>query len=155
ISQGEEPTTVVWVTPQTGEVTIEGTPVQKEGWRRVVSALDASAGEPSAGNTATTRLVQSENAGSPQLQQALRMLGNSAPKMQLAQFGAGLPDEGAPAPEGAENGPGDDEQAAPEARDAQELLGPVSIGFVEGRDILMLRGRPEEVQRDMELIGER
>ncbi|HMP07008.1 MAG TPA: secretin N-terminal domain-containing protein, partial [Lacipirellulaceae bacterium] len=110
------------VNAQTSEVQLVGRPEQLAAWSQIIAALD-SAPAPDR----TTEVVAAEQAAAPQIRQTAQML---LAQMQIPGGGIG----GLPLGE------------------SGELLGPVEIVNVEGTDLFVIRGNPEDVARVMEVI---
>jgi type II secretion system protein D len=155
------------VNTQTAQVRVDGPPLQVAAWRSVVEALDSAPSAP--GNV--TQLVATRPASQQRVRQALQALqsraGNATPAQGVAllqpqadQGGAAQPDAAAQATPDAQQpttqiAPGR-EQTAIDARALAEaaggLLGPVQVEYVEGLDIIVLRGAERDVERVMEII---
>jgi type II secretion system protein D len=159
---------------RTGQLRLDGAPPQVAAWRSVVEALDSGPAAP--GNV--TQLVQTTSRSNPRVRQALDVLqqaqaGNQAtPAQRVAllqqpdadQGGAGQPDAGAQQqPDAAgqqpttQLAPGSAQTAIDAARLAEAaggLLGPVQVEYVEGLDIIVLRGSQRDVERVMQIIQE-
>jgi type II secretion system protein D len=168
------------VNQRTGQVRIDGPPLQVAAWRNVVEALDTAPTAP--GNV--TQLVATKPANHERVRKTLETLqassgGQAVPAKPAAQSnplvamlfqqqneGAGQPGAAQPGaaeqpPAGAQPGaapaPGSvetAEQAVRLAEAAGGLLGPVQVEFVEGLDIIVLRGAERDVQRVLEIINE-
>jgi type II secretory pathway component GspD/PulD (secretin) len=158
------------VNTRTGQVRIDGPPLRVAAWRKVVEALDS----PPAGPGNVTQLVSTKPAnhervrktlqalqagsqppkGSPSLvSMLLQQQGNENANGALAQAGGATqaPPAGAQAPSASAQTAID---AARLAEAAGGLLGPVQVEFVEGLDVIMLRGSERDVQRVLEIINE-
>jgi general secretion pathway protein D len=158
------------VNTRTGQVRIDGPPPQVAAWRNVVEALDSGPAAPGS----VTQLVATSPKNSPRVRQALDVLQQAqtntqaTPAQRVAllqqpdadQGGAGQPD--AQAQPGAQQpttqlAPGSAQTAIDAARLAEAaggLLGPVQVEYVEGLDIIVLRGSQRDVERVMEIIQE-
>ena len=156
------------VNTRTGQVRIDGPPPQVAAWRSVVEALDSGPAAP--GNV--TQLVATTPKSNPRVRQALDVLQQAQANTQVTpaqrvallqqpdadQGGAGQPD--APAQPGAQQpttqlAPGSAQTAIDAARLAEAaggLLGPVQVEYVEGLDMIVLRGSQRDVERVMEII---
>lgn len=156
------------------QVRIDGPPVQVSAWRSVVEALDAP---PNADKV--TRIVNTKSAAHDRVRKALEVLktdgsGRLSDNTSLlsttiqpqtttvaapAVPAAGAPAAAAPAqtpqqPTTTTLTPGGAATAAQAAKlaEASGLLGPVQVEFVEGLDVIVLRGSERDVQRVMEII---
>lgn len=166
------------VNKRTGQVRIDGPPLQVAAWRSVVEALDSPASRPGE----VTQLVATKPANHERVRKTLKTLQagsgqasataagepNRLVSMLFQQPGedasgeAGAPGEAGQAPaQGAQPGtgvaPGSVEAAEEAVRIAEAaggLLGPVQVEFVEGLDIIVLRGAERDVQRVLEIINE-
>jgi type II secretion system protein D len=154
------------VNTRTGQVRIDGAPPQVAAWRSVVEALDSGPAAPGS----VTQLVATTPGSHQRVRQALQVLQASAqnqvaPGQRVAllqqtpdQGGAGQPDAAVQAPAGQETtqlAPGSEQTALDAARLAEAaggLLGPVQVEYVEGLDIIVLRGSERDVQRVMDII---
>jgi general secretion pathway protein D len=161
------------VNPTTGELHLSGPPHRTSAWRQVIAALDAAP----IGNGSTTQLVATKPANHNRVRQVLQAVqaqgsepGTVAPgrltamlqqQAQAAQSNgaAQLPPQNGGAAAG-QDAPTrslqDQAQAATDAvnlaQAAGELLGPVQIEFVEGLDVIVLRGADRDVERVMQII---
>lgn len=157
------PAVTVRVNNRTGQVRIEGSPPQVAGWRSVVEALDS----PPAASGNVTQLVTTKPANHEQVRRALLALQTSARQndpqslvaMLFQQPARPAESETQAAPESRPPttpvAPGSAEtarQAIELAEAAGGLLGPVQVEFVEGLDVIVLRGAERDVQRVMEII---
>jgi type II secretion system protein D len=156
----------------TGQVRIDGPGTQAAAWRSVVEALDAP---PSAtGNV--TQLVATKPTTHERVRRTLEVLqargsngrvaDSSLVAMLLQQQDAQPPADGQQPPaDGQPTPPQQDEttrvtpgtaqtaiDAARLAEAAGAILGPVDVEFVEGLDVIVLRGSERDVQRVMEII---
>jgi len=132
--QGRRAVTI-WANKQTGEAQISGLPNQVRSWHQVVAALDSPPD-----NKSATRVVATGPKSSVQVKQAVGVLQKSVLVAQKTRTKT----EGQNSDE--ENNEADNEEHG--------LLGPVQIETVEGTDILVLRGNPDDVQRVMDVIEE-
>ncbi|TWT35157.1 putative type II secretion system protein D precursor [Posidoniimonas corsicana] len=147
----------------TGEVRLQGQPQQVAAWTRVIQAMDArSAG----GNV---EVVASEGARLPAVRRALSAIQKSAPGQPLqGQFAAAqvplqeddqldiedFDEQETPLPGRATREQADTLRAVVEAQQAGSLLGPVQVEFIEGLDIIVLRGNDQDVQRVLQIIDQ-
>ncbi|HEX2475603.1 MAG TPA: secretin N-terminal domain-containing protein, partial [Lacipirellulaceae bacterium] len=158
----------------TGQVRIDGPGTQAAAWRSVVEALDAP---PSAtGNV--TQLVATKPTTHERVRRTLEVLqargsnGRVADsslvamllqQQEQADAGAGgqqPPADGQPQQPGQQDEtleitPGTQQTAIDAARLAEAagaILGPVDVEFVEGLDVIVLRGSERDVQRVMDII---
>ncbi len=134
--------------PGTGQVLISGEPNEAAAWAKVVAAIDRSAA-----GEGVTQLVQTPSAQPAKVKAALAAL--AQPGENAAGEGA-APDAAAPgtAPTPAVPPDGAKSQALGEADDGGAILGPVQVEFVEGLDIIIVRGNDEDVARVMEIINQ-
>lgn len=134
---------------ETGEVRIEGPPTQAADWRRVVNALD----QPPAPGFPVTDLVPTGGRNREQVQRAVQVL---LAANQVAGDATAQAD--VPPPTGIRvaqlpQTETDTETAVPGEEGAfGSLLGPVEIVYVEGLDVILIRGRDEDVARVREII---
>jgi general secretion pathway protein D len=162
---------------RSSQVRLDGAPTQVAAWRSVIEALDSPPTTPDR----VTKLVATKPNTHDRVRQALQVLQSDSasrtsgsPSListtfqpqtgpvadQLAQANAPQQPAGAPATPAA---PAPTSQVAPgSAQTAQDaiklaeaaggLLGPVQVEFVEGLDVIVLRGSERDVQRVMEII---
>lgn len=160
------------VNTRTRQVRIDGPPAQVAAWRSVVDALDSP---PAADKV--TKIVSTKSAGHERVRKALEVLktdgGARSPEnvsllstifqQHAATMADGAPQAAAPGSPGAPaaNPQQPATQIAPSAQstidaaklaEASGLLGPVQVEFVEGLDVIVLRGSERDVQRVMEII---
>ncbi len=156
----------VTVNPTTGELHLSGPANRTNAWRQVITALDAG---PFAAGT-VTQLVSTRPANHDRVRQVLEAVqaqsasqGNATPGrltalLQQAPVDAAQPSGTAAPPTGGGDAPARalDAQTAIDAANlaqaAGELLGPVQIEFVEGLDVIVLRGADRDVERVMQII---
>src|SRR4051812_41731860 len=163
----------VSVSLRAGQVRIDGAPAQVAAWKSVIEAMDS----PPASGDKVTKLIATRPASHDQVRKALEVLqtdGSSRPQdasliAAIAQQRAGVPVDAlaqtttpraaAPAanpqaPAATQITPGTAQSAVEAAKLAQAsgLLGPVQVEFVEGLDVIVLRGSDRDVQRVMEII---
>jgi type II secretory pathway component GspD/PulD (secretin) len=159
---------------RSGQLRLDGPPAQVAAWRSVVDALDT----PPATPDRVTRLISTKPANHDRVRQTLQVLQSDGSTRQqpsaalvAAMFQPGAatntttttttqstttqPAAGTPATAV----PGAGAAAAQTATDAVKLaeaagglLGPVQVEFVEGLDVIVLRGSERDVQRVMEII---
>lgn len=137
------------VDAQTRTVTIGGDAVSAAAWRSVVAALDNAPGD----TTQSTRLVPATPAQQPAIRKALgalRAKSGQPGKLVAMQVQGG---QDSTAEEPAEQAAGQPSTAG-EATTDGSLLGPVQVEFVEGLDIIVLRGSDKDVARVMEIINQ-
>lgn len=153
------------VNPTTRELRLSGPPERTNAWRQVIAALDSA---PDADGT-VTQLVATKPASQDRVRQVLDVVQSQSggkitavPQLFAAfQQPSGTASDAAPSQ--AATGPGTTLQpsasnaqtaidAANLAQAAGELLGPVQVSFVEGLDVIVLRGNERDVQRVMEII---
>jgi type II secretion system protein D len=160
------------VNTRSSQVRIDGPPAQVAAWRSVVDALDS----PPAGDK-VTKIVNTQSANHDRVRKALEVLksdgGVRSPdntslvatifEPHASTVAQAAPVAGAPgqpaAPTANPQQPAT--QIAPSAQstidaaklaEASGLLGPVQVEFVEGLDVIVLRGSERDVQRVMEII---
>jgi general secretion pathway protein D len=160
------------VNTRSSQVRIDGPPAQVAAWRSVVDALDS----PPAGDR-VTKIVNTQSANHERVRKALEVLKSdggvrSADNTSLvgtifqphattvAQATPAAGAAGQPAaPTATPQQPAT--QIAPSAQstidaaklaEASGLLGPVQVEFVEGLDVIVLRGSERDVARVMEII---
>lgn len=135
--------------PGTGQVLISGAPNEAAAWAKVVAAIDRSAA-----GEGVTQLVQTPSAQPAKVKAALAAL--AQPGEGAAPDGAApntgptptTPDGGAPSPQNGSQALGSAEEGS------GQILGPVQVEFVEGLDIIIVRGNDEDVARVMEIINQ-
>jgi type II secretion system protein D len=155
------------INPATRELRLSGPPERTHAWRQVIAALDA---RPDADGT-VTQLVATKPASQARVRQVLDVVQShsggqvdAVPRL-FAAFQQPATADGQETPTGggqAQTGGGDAPARAPNAQTAidaanlaqaaGELLGPVQVSFVEGLDVIVLRGNERDVQRVMEII---
>ncbi|MEX0642530.1 MAG: secretin N-terminal domain-containing protein, partial [Pirellulales bacterium] len=156
------------VNNRSGQVRIDGPTSQVAAWRSVVEAMDS----PPATAGVVTQLVTTKPASHDRVRKALNVLQassgtNPQPDASLtammqqpgsaAQPAGAAPSNPAAAPPAAQVVPSDAQTAIDAVRVAEaagNLLGPVDVTFVEGLDVIVLRGAERDVQRVMEIINE-
>jgi type II secretion system protein D len=157
----------------TGQVRIDGPPLQVAAWRSVVEALDSPPLEPGK----VTQLVATKPANHERVKKTLQVLQSGSERANDAaslvsmlfqqQDGAAAPPDAADASPPTDPPPGQTPageatpgnvqtaiDAAQLAEAAGGLLGPVQVEFVEGLDVIVLRGAERDVQRVMEIINQ-
>ncbi|HEY3392172.1 MAG TPA: secretin N-terminal domain-containing protein, partial [Lacipirellulaceae bacterium] len=155
----------------TRQVRIDGPATQAAAWRSVVEALDA----PPSADGNITQLVTTKPTTHERVRRTLEVLqargsngrvaDSSLVAMLLQQQDAQDPADGQQPPangqqpaqpaETLEITPGTEQTAIDAARLAEAagaILGPVDVEFVEGLDVIVLRGSERDVQRVMEII---
>lgn len=128
---GQGPGVRFRVEAATGRVQIEGPAEAATAWRGVVTAIEESlAGESEAG-ASSIRIVSTGDTPKDRLQTALKAIQVSNPG-------------------------GENQQGAATTRLAEDesILGPVKIEFVDGLDVIVLRGDQEDVDRVMRIIDQ-
>ncbi|QDU89977.1 Type II secretion system protein D precursor [Pirellulimonas nuda] len=136
----------VQINRQTGEARVDGPAEEAAAWGRVLQAMDAKTQSPKE----ATGVVSTRNAPQQRVRQALQAVqagsvaapGQVRPVTMLMQ-----------APEG-EGGQSPPRAAGETPEEAASLLGPVQIEFVEGLDIIIVRGAQQDVERVMSIIGQ-
>ncbi|MGL4513097.1 MAG: secretin N-terminal domain-containing protein [Lacipirellulaceae bacterium] len=127
------------VDAKSGVVELLGPASSTRAWADVISAVNASleaAGDGGAG----VQLLAAKDTGDGRVRRAVRALQVAAP--QPATEAADTPVT-EPAPAAAE---------APRGAEAGEVLGPVQIEFVDGLDVIVLRGDQADVDRVTSLV---
>jgi general secretion pathway protein D len=151
----------VTVNPTTGQLHLTGPPHRTAAWRQVITALDSA---PLAEGT-VTQLVATKPANHQRVRQVLQAVQaqgtgqqGATPGRLAAMLQQETPDAGTNQAVGGSEAParGADMQTALDAANlaqaAGELLGPVQIEFVEGLDVIVLRGADRDVERVMQII---
>lgn len=157
----------------TGQVRIDGPAAQVAAWRAVVDALDTP---PTAGNV--TQLVATKPSSQARVRQALEVLqsrsgtpGDIAAQAVAMQQPPDAAQNAAASQPAAQTtppsqpgqqptlqvAPSDAQTAIDAARLAEAaggLLGPVQVEYVEGLDVIVLRGAERDVQRVLEIINQ-
>lgn len=163
---------------QASTVTFYGTTSQQRAWRIVTEALDVGGNAES-----TTQLVPTAKADPMQVRQAVAWLQNGGPNTSQIRFGGGMlplifgqqppangavqpPNNGVPNNGVPNNGvPGaNPNQANPNDPNANPAnpnaladgvpVGDVQVEFIEGLDLMVLRGRKADVERITRVIQE-
>ena len=133
-------------------VELAGSRDEVEAWSKVIAALDAapSPDQPSTG------VVASKNARGPKLREALGAIGARGGGVNAQQVTMLMQNEdpASPAEKKAPNAATDSAVATAEALADSALLGPVQIEFIEGLDIIVVRGNEDDVQRVMGIINQ-
>ena len=166
---GEGQGVTLRIDSQQGVVKIEGLPADQAAWRQVVLAMDNANGDASQ----STQLVKASQAKKPAIRRALATLNSATSSSDSSTQSGGqgrnrmvtmlfqpqrngnnaaeqAPAEGDQQPDDA-NTPA---APSPEADTSDALLGPVQVEFVEGLDIIVLRGSDRDVARVMRIINE-
>jgi type II secretion system protein D len=159
------------VNTRSGHVRIEGPPLQAAAWRSVLEALDS----PPTAEGNVTHVVATRPANHDRVRMTLQTLQTSShqsaeqnaslvamqqPAEQDASAAAGQPAPAQPPAPGqpaTQIAPGSAQTAIDAARIAEAaggLLGPVQVEFVEGLDVIVLRGSERDVQRVLEIINQ-
>lgn len=140
------------VDAKTGGVAIDGPADAVAAWRDVVTAIEESIAAQNGvagAKGSSVRIISTAAAPTERVKSALEAIRVAAPaeKQRVAgQFVAGQ----------AAVEEQDGETPAPQPRVAQDesILGPVQIEFVEGLDVIVLRGDQEDVDRVMKIIDQ-
>jgi len=132
VDQHNGSSAILWTNLKTGLVQILGTPEQARSWRQVVEALDTPADAATKAEVVVTK--KESSAKVRQAVGALRNQGVSARTVQNQVAGV------------------ETEKADPNS--GRSLLGQVQIETVEGTDVLVLRGDPQDVERVLQVIEE-
>ena len=152
----------VTVNPSTGQLHLSGPANRTAAWKQVITALDSAPQD----EGTVTQLVSTKPANHDRIRKVLEAVqsqsANSAPGrltamlQQQAQTPAGQPNPAQQPPGGQTPSQRLDAQTAIDAANlaqaAGELLGPVQIEFVEGLDVIVLRGADRDVERVMRII---
>lgn len=154
----------VTVNPATGELHVAGPAHRSSAWRQVIVALDSAPIQPGG----RTELVATRPANHDRVRQVLQAIqsqnaGGATPgrmTAMLQQAQGASPTTGATQAPGGEDAPARSPAAQAQtaidaaniAQAAGELLGPVQIEFVEGLDVIVLRGADRDVERVMQII---
>jgi type II secretion system protein D len=133
IDTGTEAPLLVTAHERTGEVRLLGRADQVGSWRRILAALDRPA-QPDG----TTRAITTSQAAEAPIRDAVGKLVAGTGAQGAA--GAVVPGENLLG------------TAAQAEAIADSLLGPVQVEFVEGTDILIIRGNPRDVERVEQVI---
>jgi type II secretion system protein D len=155
------------VNTRTGQVRIDGPPLSVAAWRHVVEALDNPPQPPGE----VTQLVVTKPANHEQVRKTLQALQTSTSRQasndslvatlfqpqdrEDASGGTAQPGETPQQP--TQQTPADAETALEAAKIAEQaggLLGPVQVEFVEGLDVIVIRGAERDVQRVLEIINQ-
>ncbi|MFT7639638.1 MAG: general secretion pathway protein D, partial [Pirellulaceae bacterium] len=152
---------------QAASVTFYGTTSQQRAWRIVTEALDVGGNAES-----TTQLVPAAKADPTQVRQAVAWLQNGGPNTSQIRFGGGMlplifgqqpPANGANPPADNSDPPnvapnqGNPAQGNPNQPAAVAdgvPVGDVQVEFIEGLDLMVLRGRKADVERITRVIQE-
>jgi type II secretory pathway component GspD/PulD (secretin) len=156
------------------QVRIDGPPAQVVAWRSVIEALDSP---PAADKV--TKIVNTKSASHERVRKALEVLrtggGTTSPENTslistifqkntttvaaegqagaVAQPAAPAPPAANPQQPATQIAPGSQSTIdAAKLAEASGLLGPVEVNFVEGLDVIVLRGSERDVQRGLEII---
>ncbi len=159
----------VSVNSHLNQVRIDGPPAQVAAWRSVIEAMDT----PKTTEDKVTRLITTNPASQQRVRKALEVLqadgaarsGANASvlatmfqQQDAAAAGSTAPASGTPAqnpqPATTEVVPGGGKSVAEAAKmaEASGLLGPVQVEYIEGLDVIVLRGSEHDVQRVMDII---
>lgn len=160
----------VSVDAASGTAFVEGDPAARTAWRRVIAAMDGGESTASPAGHAATRVAPASRGRKDAITRALGALGEVRPlgptpgrlvAMQVNPPGgadAGGRADDADSPRRPPRPPGEAAaEPTPGARGAgadSSLTGPVQVEFVEGLDIIVLRGSDRDVARVMEIINE-
>ncbi len=139
-------------------VEVKGQATAAGAWKNVIVALDSSASD----STEATRLVKASPARKPAIRRALSALsGDDSRAEKAARLTNAVlqqnADEGAEEEDPSSATPTTAPSAEPDAKGGtagNSLLGPVQVEFVEGLDIIVLRGSDRDVARVMEIINQ-
>ncbi|MCA9265547.1 MAG: hypothetical protein KDA60_16920, partial [Planctomycetales bacterium] len=153
---------------QARSVSIAGPEAPQMAWVRLVEAMDKAP----ANGTEFTQLIPLASADTESVRRAMQVIqvrgtpATTAAESQrnailLAQQDQGQPGNQGPAetppgqPPGADQ-PADDGGATPldVASELEGLLGPVQIEYLEGLDVIVLRGNKRDVERVMQIIAQ-
>jgi type II secretion system protein D len=156
---------------RSNQMRLDGPPAQVAAWRSVIEALDSPPSTPGrvtqlvATKPAThdrvrrtLQVLQADTAARPQTPGALvaTLFQQAPPAATDAQAPPGAPQTPDQPPAQPPAAPGSAAQTAIDAARLAEaaggLLGPVQVEFVEGLDVIVLRGSERDVQRVMDII---
>lgn len=146
VQMGTMPAVTLRVDANQQTVQFEGAASQVEAWRQVIAAMDKPGIDP----LQSTRVVNASQAQKPAITRALTALGGQkqgGTQGKLVTMLMQQPEGGQAAPAGGQPVMGADGQIT-----GGSLLGPVQVEFVEGLDIIVLRGNEQDVARVMEII---
>ncbi|HVT29172.1 MAG TPA: hypothetical protein VHE81_14245, partial [Lacipirellulaceae bacterium] len=161
----------VSVNAHLGQVRIDGPPAQVAAWRSVIEAFDS----PPTSGEKVTRLITTQPANHNRVKKALEVLqADSATRsganasvlatmfQQREDAAAGSTVQTSASAAPAQNpqqpttevvpGGGRSVAEAAKAAEASGLLGPVQVEYIEGLDVIVLRGSEHDVQRVMDII---
>ena len=139
-----------------GQVMIRGTIAAQNAWQRVINAIDRPANTRndqtqlvsvnSRQNAAVQRamdIIQQQNAGAPKV---------APPRQPVVQWQGGQPVQ---RPRSVAQNPGaPTTPAGGQGTPEKGLLGPVQIVYLEGLDVIVLRGNPADVERVQAIIDQ-
>jgi general secretion pathway protein D len=177
---GQEGLVAITIDHERDLVNIDMPKSAQDSWRRVLRAIDS----PRNAGGIQSELVALNRAEPDKVQKALELIRaatplatGEGPKRHIGQFvsmifqqeqpagaqpaAGGQPAEGQPPPAGGEARPGGPvppglERAAEagELMDEEGKIGPVDIQYIEGLDILIIRGRKRDVERVQRIIAQ-
>ena len=146
VRSGTGPHVAVSVHDLSGHVQIAGLPNQVRAWQQIIQTIDSPPASDSDSGQTVTQLVSASTASPTQIRTAVDVLNSQT---QTSGQPTDQPDGASPEP------PHSAQQSeAKPLEKLNSLLGPVQIEFIEGTDILVLRGNPHDVQRVMAVIHE-
>lgn len=132
VTLGDSAAVRVRAVAASGEVFLEGAPDAVGAWREVVAAMDASLGPADGGGS--VRVVSTGSAPPERVRSALRAIQTAAPADNAAAT--------------------DPRPTAGRVAEDESILGPVQIEFVEGLDVIVLRGDREDVERVTRIVDQ-
>jgi type II secretion system protein D len=139
VSLRDEPQVTVQVNAQTGDVQFSGPPESVRAWAEVVGALNASL-EASPAGGGQVQLFAPQETGDGRVRRAVRALQVATPVAESATPGEPNQQQATAA------------VSPPLGAEAGEVLGPVQIEFVDGLDVIVLRGDQDDVDRVTKLV---
>jgi len=156
------PYPVIQIDRRNNTVSFPGSPAVAGGWARVVQALD----QPRGAGTQQTQLVPVDKADPNQVRQAVTLIqeasrdGAAGEADMVSMIFQPQAEEAGPAAEAGPPGeaPPAGEQPAGETGEGDELdmaggvIGPVQIEYLEGLDVIVLRGQRRDVERVQKII---
>lgn len=154
VQMGSMPAVTLRVDSNEQSVQFQGERGQVEAWRQVIAAMDKPAADP----LQSTRVVNASQAQKPAITRALTALGGKQePKRgtpgKLVTMLMQQPEGGQQAAPAAGQPAGGQPMMGPDGQiTGGSLLGPVQVEFVEGLDIIVLRGNEQDVARVMQII---
>ncbi|MEN1679203.1 MAG: secretin N-terminal domain-containing protein [Planctomycetota bacterium] len=165
VELGDGPAVQVWVDAAKRTAFVKGEPQAQDAWRKVIASMDRAAmgGDASRGGQAT-RVVAASGNRKGAIRRALAAVGaTEQPGRVAGQFTAAQVEGEQPAPQGQPQAgqpqlgqpPQPGPMVMPGMPDGDSsLMGPVQVEFVEGLDIIVIRGADQDVARVMAIINQ-